>query len=271
MKINHKSKFFKFIAIALISLIISQSQRAESDYNIHEIYISGGSNSYEAKEKAKEEGVIRSFKLLADKIGITQKQASKIPPEKIKESVKDIDYVSQNEFNKGFEAVINVSFHSDKIDSLLLSTSKENEKLAFDRTLLIPLLKQGGNYLTLEADNRWAKFWKKHEDNLEVQQVTLLNQRSYIEKFLNHKVLKNINYAKIHEVIREFKSWKAVIVLGEYFTDHETGRVSLQIDRIILEPDSKRVLNQRHSITTEDDVKNVISQIIEEITSPNKD
>jgi hypothetical protein len=260
-----------YYLVILASLLASHICLASGEYYIHEIYISSDDSSASARQQAEEEGIMRGFRLLASKIGISQEQASKISSEKIKSSVKKVDYISSTELDKGYEAVISVDFQSDKIDSLLVSASEGQKAMSFDKILLIPLLKQGSNYFTLEKDTTWSKIWKNYQDNLKADEIILMDRREPVKEFLNHKALKKINYSKIHPLIREYESWKGVILLAEYFTDYETGKVSLNIDRIILEPDSKRELNQKFPITSQGDVKNIILQIIEELSAPKKE
>lgn len=228
-----------YLIFFLVSLIFGGSilESYAAKETINEIYIeSRGNNRFEAKAKAFDEGMRRSFLLLADKLKMHENELFAVSNQELKSIFSDVT-VRDEKYDVSaagayYSATLGFSFRQSEVNQLVLKHIPANKSNFFE-ALVIPVFKINKKTYYNDLSQIWIKSWNDLREVLPKAKV-------YYPPFdnkLTAAVNMDLENSDLDAMLNNFSIKlykKALIPTAEFVVDRKSGEMMLRVTTITL-------------------------------------
>lgn len=235
---------------------------------ISEIYIeASGNNKHEAKIKAHEDGMKRSFQLLASKMQLPTKGLNKIPYHAIKNVFHPKTILNELSTSSKYSATVTYEYDKGKFYNLLLEYGGEEINDAFAELLVLPVFKQGDRLNIWEKDKKWNDFWADSRDILDRHKIYYPEKNLSYSRQVTENNLFKLDYEDFVNIFNDKLFKDVMIITAEFFTSRKTGDSFVQIKRHVFDSvsGSSVMTEENYDLSSWDDIPYTIDMIIDKI------
>ena len=231
-----KSRFFSILGLcAVLSMVLLPSSEAfaeEELYIVRNVKLDNqASNAVEARDIAIEQGQVRAFNKLAERL-LLESDGSVLMEDVSAESIAALisDFEIQNErfSDKRYSANMTVRFKADEVKSFLEGEDKGNlVELKSDPVLVLPFIKDvSGNITYLwSRENLWLKIWQKMPDSTQLVPVILPDGDIGDAALANEQLILAGDISEVSLMKKQYQSERVVIPVGEITKDGLTVKI----------------------------------------------
>lgn len=219
-----------------------------------------GSNQYEAKFRAYEDGARRLLLMFANKYDISIPDREMISYVDLKKAFVMSQIEEEVSTNNSYKAKITFKVVRHKLNELLVKYGGNSAAAKFYRYLVIPVIKRGNTILLDYSQNDLLRPWSTNQLFQHNSLLVTANQDTYFNH-LQDKIL-SITYEEAVESMPDAMFAGVLLVVCESFV-RTAGGTYIKVDMIKLKGDKKEIITKQYDVLH--DVGDIINQIMESV------
>ena len=249
------------------SLLICLFNKAHA-HEISEVYIEAtGNNKYESKIKAHEQGMFRSFVLLASKLDLPVTELNRVPYDDLKKVFTATNLINELSVVDKYSATVTYTYEKDKLYSLLLKYGGPDVNNKFQEFIIIPVFKKHKTLNIWDEDKRWTNYWNSARDILSAHKIIYPKKTLFLADKINSDNIFNLRHTDFTNIFNNILFKNIIIVTAEFFTDRNTSNSTMEVKKYIYrlgEPGSE-IITEEYPINSSSDISYNVNRVIDQI------